>query len=179
MSLYPACGANWFQLLSQRIRAWNFSFNSVLKYRYALCRTRQKNAYVRYSCHRISNNWQLRWSANDQVKNMVAAMSVHGQRVQLLYSGLDTTIFSAHITCAIIDAIRSLPAVEETGTKHKNSSCTLVSLINWTDKLSCSVWPTSVVSSASIEKYLHWEISEIICFCMASPLKDIIWFRTF
>jgi len=33
------------------------------------------------SCHQISNNWQLRWSTNDQVKNMVAALSVHGQRV--------------------------------------------------------------------------------------------------
>ena len=47
-----------------------------------------------------------------------------------------------------------------------------------TDKPSCSVWLTSVVSSASIEKYLHWEISESICFCMASPIKDIIWFCT-
>jgi len=28
---------------------------------------------------------------------MVAAMSVHGQRVQFLYSSLDTTMFSAHI----------------------------------------------------------------------------------
>ena len=102
MSFYPACGANWFQLLPRRIRAWNLSFNIVLKYRYALCRTRQKNAYVRYSCHRISNNWQLRWSTNDQDKNMVAAMSVHGHRVQLFYSSLDTTIFSTHITCAII-----------------------------------------------------------------------------
>ena len=99
MSFYPACGANWFQLLSRRSRARNFSFNIVLKYRYALCRTRQKNAYARYSCHRISNNWQLRWSTNDQVKNMVAAMSVHGQRVQFFYSSLETTIFSAYITC--------------------------------------------------------------------------------
>jgi len=73
---------------------------------------------------------------------------------------------------------RSLPVVEETGTKHKNSSCTLVSFINRTDKLSCSVWLTSVVSSASIEKYVHWEISESICFCMASPIKDTIWFCT-
>jgi len=197
MSFYPACGANGFQLLSWRNRAWNFSFNIVLKYRYALCRTRQKNAYVRHSCHRISNNWQLRWSTNDQVKNMVAAMSVHGERVQFFYSSLDTTIFSAHITCAIItlathmfqikpswdswvrivDA-RSLPVVEETGTKHKNYSCTLVSLINRTDKLSCSVWLTSVISSASTEKYLHWEISESICFCMASTIKDVIWFCT-
>jgi len=32
----------------------------------------------------------------------------------------------------IADA-RSLPVVEETGTKHKNYSCTLVSLINRTD----------------------------------------------
>jgi len=38
----------------------------------------------------------------------------------------------------IVDA-RSLPIVEENGTKHKNSSYTLVSLINRTDKLSCSV----------------------------------------
>jgi len=91
-------GLNWFQLLSRRSRAWNFSFNIVLKYRYALCRTRQKIAYIRHGCHRISNNWQLRWSTNDQVKNMVAAMSVHGQRVQFFYSSLDTTIFSAHIT---------------------------------------------------------------------------------
>ena len=79
MSFYPACGANWFQLLSRRSRAWSFSFNIVLKYRYALCRTRQKNAYVRYSCNRISNNWQLRWSTDDQFKHMVATMSVHGQ----------------------------------------------------------------------------------------------------
>jgi len=64
--------------------------------------SRQKNAYVRSSCHRISNNWQLRWSTNDQVKNMLAAMNVRGQRVQFFYSSLDTTIFSAHITCAII-----------------------------------------------------------------------------
>ena len=146
MSFYPACGANWFQLRSRRSQAWNVSFNIVLKYRYALCRTRQKNAYVRYSFNRNSNNWQLRWSTNDQVKNMVAAMSVHGQRVQFFYSSLDTTIFSAHVTCAIItlathvfqikpswdswvrivDA-RSLPVVEETGTKHKDSLCTLVS----------------------------------------------------
>ena len=40
-----------FSLL-RRSRAWNFSFNIALKYRYALCSTRQKNAYVRYSCHR-------------------------------------------------------------------------------------------------------------------------------
>jgi len=33
---------------------------------------------------------------------MVAAVSVHGQMVQFFYSSLDTTIFSAHITCAII-----------------------------------------------------------------------------
>jgi len=71
---------------------------------------------------------------------------------------------------------RSLPVVEETGTKHENFSCSLVSLINRTDKLSCSVWLASVVSSASMEKYLHWELSESICFCMASPIKDIIWF---
>jgi len=45
--------------------------------------------------------------------------------------------------------------------------------------LSCSVWLTSTVSSASIEKYLHWEISESICFCMASPINDIIWFCSF
>jgi len=122
-------------------------------------------------------------------------MSVHGQRVQFFYSSLDTTISSAHITCVIMTLVthmfqikpksrywvrivdaRPLPVVEETGTKQKNSSCTLVSLMNRTDKLSCSVWLTSVVSSASIEKYLHWEISESICFCMASPIKDIIWF---
>jgi len=30
------------------------------------------------------------------------AMSVHGQRVQFFYSSLDTTIFSAHITGAIV-----------------------------------------------------------------------------
>ena len=124
-------------------------------------------------------------------------MSVHGQRVEFVYSSLDTPIFSAHITCAIItlathmfqikpswdswvrivDA-RSSPVVEETGSKHKNYLCTLVYLINRTDKLSCSVWLTSVVSSASIEKYLHWETWESICFCMASPIKDIIWFCT-
>jgi len=194
MSFYPACGANWCQLLLRRSRAWNFSFNIILKYRYALCKTRQKNTIVRYSCHRISNNWQLRWSTNDQVKNMVAAMSVHGQRVQFVYSSLDTPIFSAHVTCAIItlathmfqikpswdswvrivDA-RSSP-VEETGTKHENSSCTSVSLINRTDKLSCPVWLRSVVSSVGMEKYLHWDISESICFCMAKPIKGIIWF---
>jgi len=38
----------------------------------------------------------------NQIKNMIAAMSVRGQRVQFFYSSLDTTIFSAHITCAII-----------------------------------------------------------------------------
>jgi len=68
----------------------------------------------------------------------------------------------------MVDA-RSLPVVEETGTKHKNSSCTFASLINRTDTLSFSIWLTSVVSSASIENYLHWEISESICFCVASP----------
>jgi len=49
---------------------------------------------------------------------------------------------------------------------------------NRMDKQSCSVWLTSVVSSAGIEKYLHWEIPESICFCMALPIKDIIWFCT-
>ena len=43
-----------------------------------------------------------RSTTNDQVKNIVAAMSVHGQRVQFFYSSLDTKIFSAHVTCAII-----------------------------------------------------------------------------
>ena len=124
-------------------------------------------------------------------------MSVHRQRVQFFYSSLDTTIFSAHITCAIITLPRicsrlspswdswmrivdakSLPVLEETGTKYKNSSCTVVSLINRTDEQSCSLWLASVVSSASIEKYLHWEISESICFCMASPITDMISFCT-
>ena len=41
----------------------------------------------------------------NQIKNMIAAMSVRGQRVQFFYSSLDTTIFSAHITCAIITLV--------------------------------------------------------------------------
>jgi len=128
---------------------------------------------------------------------MVAAMSVHGQWVEFYYSSLDITIFSAHITCAIITLathkLQIKPKLRELDENRrwkifvscwrnwkKAQKCfvRLVSLINRTEKLSCSVWLTSVVSSASIENHLHWEISDSICFCMASPVKDIVWFRT-
>ena len=163
MSFYPACGANWVQLLSRRSRAWNFSFNIALKYRYALCRTRQKTHMsdivaiaflITGNCDEVLmtklRTWLQQWVYMAKRYNsftlawtpryfplILLAPSWHWPRIcSRLSPSWDSCV-------RIVDA-RSLPVVEETGTKHKNYSCTLVSLINHTDKLSCSVWLTHV-----------------------------------